>query len=167
MALAKELGRHYASWVTLNQASFVTAFYVETISWSCGDRSWRISLLRGGFRGKEPLFVFVLFCLDVVYVGCCGVIVDGWMYVVVTEVLLVVAVSRCSSWFPTKARFDTPFCVGFFPLGLIHTLLARLLFFLLLWIFFSCLFSCWFDLFLGSLGVVVSVCGGARKKEMR
>lgn len=66
MALAKELGRHYASWVTLNQASFVTAFYVETISWSCGDRSWRISLLRGGFRGKEPLFVFVL-C----FVVCC------------------------------------------------------------------------------------------------
>jgi len=72
MALAKELGRHYASWVTLNQASFVTAFYVETISWSCGDRSWRISLLRGGFRGKEPLLFLFCDLLSVVYVGWGG-----------------------------------------------------------------------------------------------
>lgn len=88
MALAKELGRHYASWVTLNQASFVTAFYVETISWSCGDRSWRISLLRGGLGEKSLYcFCFVLCCLSVVYVGLSAVVVDGWMYVVVADVL--------------------------------------------------------------------------------
>lgn len=114
MALVKELGRHYASWVTLNQASFVTAFYVETISWSCGDRSWGISLLRGGFRGKEPLFVFVL-RFAAVYAGWGEVGVDdGWTGVCVGDgdVLLPSVVAQAGSLL--KLVFDTPFCVCFF-----------------------------------------------------
>lgn len=77
----------------------------------------------GGFpssvvaSGEKSLYCFC-------FVICCqlftlaGMVVDGWMDGCMLwwwwRRCCCRQSFRCSSWFPTKARFDTPFCVGFF-----------------------------------------------------